>query len=80
MEFDHFIDEAVLKRNEEFDILARWKNNGLKYHILQKIAKDILVILVITVASNFVFSTCGRLLSPHHSRLHPKTMEAMMCA
>ena len=80
MEFDHFIDEGVLKRNEEFDILAWWKNNGLKYHILQKIAKDILVILVITVASNFVFSTCGRLLSPHHSRLHPKTMEAMMCA
>ena len=80
MEFDHFIDEGVLKRNEEFDILAWWKNNGLKYHILQKIAKDILVILVITIASNFVFSTCGRLLSPHHSRLHPKTMEAMMCA
>ena len=80
MEFDHFIDEGVLKRNEEFDILAWWKNNGLKYHILQKIAKDILVILVITVASKFAFCTSGRLLSPHHSRLHPKTMEAMMCA
>ena len=47
---------------------------------LQKIAKDILVILVITVASKFAFSTSGRLLSPHHSRLHPKTIEAMMCA
>ena len=80
MEFDHFIDEGVLKRNEEFDILAWWKNNGLKYHILQKIAKDILVILVITVASKFAFSTSGRLLSSHYSRLHPKTMEAMMCA
>ena len=47
---------------------------------LQKIAKDILVILVITVASKSAFSTSGRLLSPYRSRLHPKTIEAMMCA
>ena len=39
MEFDHFIDEGVLKRNEEFDILAWWKNNGLKYHIFTKDCK-----------------------------------------
>ena len=31
MEFDHFINEKVLKRREEFDILAWWKSNGLKY-------------------------------------------------
>ena len=35
MEFDHFIDEGVLKRKEEFDILAWWKSNGLKYPTLQ---------------------------------------------
>ncbi|CAI9272384.1 unnamed protein product [Lactuca saligna] len=26
------------------------------------------------------FNTSGRLVSPHHSRLHPKTLEALMCA
>ena len=26
------------------------------------------------------FSTSGRLISPHRSRLHPKTLEALMCA
>ncbi|CAH1437337.1 unnamed protein product [Lactuca virosa] len=26
------------------------------------------------------FSTSGRLVSPHRSRLHPKTLEALMCA
>ncbi|XP_030936611.1 zinc finger BED domain-containing protein RICESLEEPER 2-like [Quercus lobata] len=31
MEFDHFIDEGVLKRSEDFDILGWWKSNGLKY-------------------------------------------------
>ena len=79
MEFDYFIDEEVLKRSEDFDILAWWKSNGLKYPTLQRIARDILVIFVTTVTSKFAFSTSGRL-SPHRSRLHPKTIEAMICA
>ena len=79
MKFDHFIDEGVLKRNEDFDILGWWKSNGHKYHTLQRIARDILAILVTTVASESAFSISGRLLSPHHSRLHPKTIEAIMC-
>ena len=80
MKFDHFIDEGVLKRNEDFYILALWKSNGLKYPTLQRIAKDNLVIPIITVASKSAFSTSGRLLSPYRSRLHPKTIETMMCA
>ena len=79
MEFDHFIDEEVLKRSEDFDISGWWKSNGLKYHILQRIARNILTIPVTTVASESAFSTSG-LLSPHHSRLHSKTIEVMMCA
>ena len=80
MEFDHFIDERVLKGSEDFDILAWWKSNGLKYPTLQRIARDILALLVTTVALESAFSNSGRLLSPHRSRLHPKTIEAMMCA
>ena len=80
MKFDHFIDEGVLKRSENFGILAWWKSNGLKYPTLQRIARNILVISVTTVASEAAFSTNGRLLSPHRSKLHPKTVEAMMCA
>ena len=51
MKFDHFIDEGVLKRSEVLDILAWWKSNSLKYSTLQRIARDILVIPVTTVAS-----------------------------
>ena len=80
MEFDHFIDEEVLKRSEDFDILAWWKSNDLKYPTLQRIAKDILAIPITTIASKSTFSTSGRLLSPHRSRLHLKTIETMMCA
>ena len=80
IEFDHFIDEGVLNWNEDFDILGWWKSNGLKYPTLQRISRDILAIPVTTVALESAFSTSGRLLSPHRSRLHPKTIEAMMCA
>ena len=43
------------------------------------IARDILPIPVTSVASECVFSASGRLLSPHRSRLSPKTAEALMC-
>ncbi|XP_075640326.1 zinc finger BED domain-containing protein RICESLEEPER 1-like [Castanea sativa] len=59
MEFDHFIDEGVLKRSEDFDILAWWKSNGLKYHTLQRIATDILAILVTTVATDLPLALVG---------------------
>ena len=42
--------------------------------------RDILAIPISTVASKSAFNTSGRSISPHRSRLHPKTLEAMMCA
>jgi glucose-6-phosphate dehydrogenase assembly protein OpcA len=54
-----------MPRTLDFDILAWWKANGPKYPTLQRIARDILAILVSTVALESTFSTSGRLLSPH---------------
>ncbi|KAJ0457893.1 putative HAT dimerization domain, ribonuclease H-like superfamily [Helianthus annuus] len=51
-----------------------------KYPMLQRIARDVLAIPITTVASESSFSTSGRLVSPHRSRLHPSTLEALMCA
>ena len=31
LEFDHYIDDGVLSRTENFDILTWWKSNGIKY-------------------------------------------------
>ena len=78
-EIDTYLEEPVLPRSSDFDILAWWKANSSKYPILQTIARDILVIPISTVASESAFSTSGRFISPHRSRLHPKTLEAMMC-
>lgn len=79
-ELDLYLDEDVIVDNGQFDILLWWKVNGVKYPTLQTIARDILAIPVSTVASESAFSSSGRLVSPHRNRLHPKTIEALMCA
>ncbi|KAG6470552.1 hypothetical protein ZIOFF_071626 [Zingiber officinale] len=79
-ELDTYLGESVLPRAENFDILSWWKTNGVKYPNLLKMARDILAIPVSTVAFESAFSDSGRLVSPHRSRLHPDTLEALMCA
>ena len=79
-EFDTYLEEHVLPRSSDFDILSWWKANSSKYPILQTIARDILVIPISIVASESAFSTSGRFIGPHRSRLYSKTLEAMMCA
>lgn len=78
-ELDHYLDEDVLPRTPDFDVLTWWKANKGKYPILHQIARDVLAIPVSTVASESAFSASGRLISPHRSRLLPKTVEALMC-
>ncbi|KAL4337946.1 hypothetical protein AHAS_Ahas12G0161000 [Arachis hypogaea] len=50
------VDKANLKK---FDILGYWKNIGVKYPTLQKIARDFLAIPISTVASESAFRTGG---------------------
>jgi hypothetical protein len=46
---------------------------------MRRIARDIMPIPVTTMASKSVFSTGGKVISPHRSRLAPKTIEGLMC-
>ncbi|XP_024027613.1 zinc finger BED domain-containing protein RICESLEEPER 2-like [Morus notabilis] len=61
-----------------FNVLDWWKNNATNYKVLSLVAKDILAILVSTVASE-AFSTGGRILDPFRSSLSPKMVEALIC-
>ncbi|CAN0847649.1 Putative AC transposase [Linum grandiflorum] len=78
-ELDTYLNEDILPRTSDFDLLMWWKINGPKYPILQEIARDILAVPITSVASESAFSSGGRLLDPHRSRLHESTVEALMC-
>jgi hypothetical protein len=77
-ELDRYIAEPLLKQNP-FDILAFWKNQTEKYPILCQIARDIMSIQVLTVASKSTFSAAGRVIDPHRNRLDPEMVQALIC-
>jgi hypothetical protein len=78
-ELNMYLEEDMLPRTLELDVIKWWKLGGFKYTTLRKVARDILAIHVTTVASEYVFSTSGRIISPNHSRLAPNMVEALMC-
>lgn len=81
-ELDRYLEEETLPHDENdyFDILGWWKLEGTRYPTLRQVARDILAIPITTVASESAFSTSGRILSDHRSRLTPKMLEALMCS
>ena len=80
-ELERYLEgELVPIETENFKILDWWKVAGTHYPILRKVARDIFTILVSSVASESAFSTSGRVLCEHHSRLNPDILEALMCS
>jgi hAT family C-terminal dimerisation region len=71
------LDEASV--DAQFDILSWWKLKALKYPILARLTRDILVVLILTVASESAFSTAGRTLSPVRSSLNDESIEDLIC-
>ena len=63
----------------EFEALAWWKANNLKYCILSKMARDILVILMSSVVSESTFIAGCRVIEPHRASLSPKTIQMLLC-
>jgi hAT family C-terminal dimerisation region len=80
MELDHYLQEELVPKGQNFNVLTWWMSNGLKFSTLRKIARDIYAIPVSTVASESAFSMGGRIISPQRNRLHPQLVEALACA
>ena len=55
------------------------KNQTDEYPVLSRIAHDLLVVQVSTIASESAFSAGGRVVDPFRSRLEPKIVEALIC-
>jgi hypothetical protein len=80
-ELDRYLEDGLVPLDTKgFNVLDWWKVAGTRYPTLIRIARDIYAIPVTTVASEAAFSTSGRVLSEHRSRLTPQVLEALMCS
>lgn len=78
---DRYLDEELVNMHtKNFNVLDWWKVAGTRFPTLRRIARDIYAIPVTTVASESAFSTGGRVLCEHRSRLTSKMLEALMCS
>ncbi|XP_059635151.1 zinc finger BED domain-containing protein DAYSLEEPER [Cornus florida] len=79
-ELDQYLEESLLPRVHEFDVIGWWKLNKLKYPTLSKMARDILSVPVSTVAPDSVFDTTNKEMDRYRCSLRPETLEALICA
>ncbi|XP_047308916.1 zinc finger BED domain-containing protein DAYSLEEPER-like [Impatiens glandulifera] len=79
-ELDQYLEESLLPRVHDFDVLGWWKINKMKYPTLSKMARDILTIPVCTVGPNSVFDTVMKEMDNYRCSLQPETVEALVCA
>uniref|UniRef100_A0ACD5WR84 Uncharacterized protein n=1 Tax=Avena sativa TaxID=4498 RepID=A0ACD5WR84_AVESA len=78
-ELDLYLAEPVKRLNENVDILDYWSKSAARYPQLSRMARDILVIPVSSVASESALSLSKKVITPNRSSLKPKTVEALMC-
>ncbi|RDX58445.1 Zinc finger BED domain-containing protein DAYSLEEPER, partial [Mucuna pruriens] len=79
-ELDQYLEESLLPRVPDFDVLGWWKLNKLKYPTLSKMARDILSVPVSSVPADSVFDTKVKEMDQYRSSLRPETVEALVCA
>lgn len=79
-DLDKYCNEPLLRwpEDEYFDILSWWKTQGMKYHVLAHLVRDVLAIPASTVASESAFSAGGRVIDKYRSRLDPEFVEALI--
>jgi hypothetical protein len=78
-EFEKYLSEDNEDDNKSFDILAWWKVNESIFPMWARLARDVLAIPISSVASEFVFSTGGRVLDDFRTSLTPFMLEAIIC-
>ena len=81
----YFEEDLFISRSENGEdsdpnfALVWWKSNALKYHILSKMARDLLVVPINIFASKSSFSTGSRVIEPHRASLLIDTVQMLLC-
>ncbi|KAK4252920.1 hypothetical protein QN277_011049 [Acacia crassicarpa] len=79
-ELDQYLEEPLLPREEELDILSWWRLNMSNYPTLSRVASDILSMPLSTLSADSVFNTEIGKMDSYRSSLSSMTIEALFCA
>lgn len=79
-ELERYLEDPVMPRDEDFDALMWWKNNGTKFPILKAMARDFLSIPISVATSDNAFRFDGRVVPSSRSGLDVDTVETLMCS
>ena len=76
-----YLEEPRLnkKQNSKLEVLSWWKEHYNRFPELSLMARNLMSILITTVASKSSFSTGKKILILYQSRLLPENMEATLC-
>nr|GEU85126.1 reverse transcriptase domain-containing protein [Tanacetum cinerariifolium] len=83
-EFERYVNSDFVtylhpKEFATFDVLGFWKEKKTMFPVLSRMAMDLISVQASSVASEFAFSTSGRVLSIRKTRLTPASLEMCMC-
>ncbi|KAK4411769.1 putative AC transposase [Sesamum angolense] len=79
-ELDSYLNEEIeIDESPSFSITEWWKLHTPRFPILARLARDVLVMPISTVASESVFSTEGRIIDYFRASSTPKMAQALIC-
>uniref|UniRef100_A0A8I6XXJ4 Zinc finger BED domain-containing protein RICESLEEPER 2-like n=1 Tax=Hordeum vulgare subsp. vulgare TaxID=112509 RepID=A0A8I6XXJ4_HORVV len=79
-ELEKYLAEETEADTTKFDILEWWKVKSSRFPVLSRLARDVLAVPISAVATEFAFSTGGRILDEFRSSLTPFILQALICA
>ncbi|XP_034599480.1 zinc finger BED domain-containing protein RICESLEEPER 1-like [Setaria viridis] len=78
-ELDNYLEDGLVPRKDDFDILNWWMNNSTKYPTLSIMARDVLAMPASAVNCEAALSSEGNMIHKQWSTLNIKTIEALVC-
>lgn len=78
-ELDQYLEEILIPRSEDFNVLSWWRVNSTNYPTLSKMAADLLSVPFSTVSPDSVFDTEVKQMDNYRTSLPGETLEALLC-
>ncbi|KAG8500584.1 hypothetical protein CXB51_004492 [Gossypium anomalum] len=78
-QLDIYLEKPEFELNSQIDVLDYWSKISIRYNELSLLARDLLAILISTIAFESAFSMGKKVITPLRSSFKPKTVQAVVC-